>query len=341
MREITYAEAIREALCEEMRRDSRVIFMGEDIGVYGGAFGVSRGLIEEFGESRVRDTPISEAVLVGAAAGAAMTGLRPIAELMFSDFMTLAMDQLVNQAAKNRFQFGAQAAVPMVLRMPEGSGTGAAGQHSQSLEAWCCHVPGLKVIAPSTPYDAKGLLKAAVRDNNPVVFFEQKLLYRTVGPVPGPDLSEDHIVPIGKADTKRTGRDLSIITYGRMVTESLKAAEQLAGIGIEAEILDLRTLVPLDREAVIASAKKTGRVLIVHEAVKTGGYGGEIAAVIADSPAFFYLDAPIKRLCGMDVPIPYNPGLEAGVVPSSGSIYAAALDLMEQRNAITGGPNHG
>lgn len=326
-RTITYAEAVREAMSEEMRRDERVIFIGEDIGIYGGAFGVSRGMVEEFGEARVRDTPISEAVIIGAAAGAAMTGLRPIAELMFSDFITLAMDQLVNQAAKNRFQFGGQASVPMVLRTPAGSGTGAAGQHSQSLEAWCCHVPGLKVIAPSTPRDAKGLLKSAIRDNNPVVFFEQKLLYPTEGTVPDED---DFLVPIGKAAVKRKGKDLTIITYGRMVRESLKAADQLSVNGIEAEVVDVRTLVPLDRETLIASAKKTGRVLIVHEAVKTGGYGGEIAGVIADSAAFFYLDAPIKRLCGKDVPIPYNPILEQGVVPDASSIAAAALGLVEQ-----------
>ncbi len=336
MREITYADAIREAMSEEMRRDSRVIFIGEDIGVYGGAFGVSRGMLEEFGETRVRDTPISEAVIVGAAAGAAMTGLRPIAELMFSDFITLAMDQLVNQAAKNRFQFGSQGAIPLVIRTPAGSGTGAAAQHSQSLEAWVCHVPGLKVVIPSTPYDAKGLLKAAVRDNNPVLFFEQKLLYRTKGEVPEPELSEDHIIPLGKADIKRSGHDLTIISYGRMVQESLKAAEKLAGIGIDTEVLDIRTLVPMDRQAVIASAKKTGRVLIVHEAVKTGGFGGEIVSTIADSEAFFYLDAPIKRLCGLDVPIPYNPGLEAGVVPSSAAIYTSALELMEQRQLMQG-----
>ncbi|MFP4563958.1 MAG: alpha-ketoacid dehydrogenase subunit beta, partial [Spirochaetia bacterium] len=278
----------------------------------GGAFGVSRGMIEEFGEKRIRDTPISEAVIVGCAAGAAMTGLRPIAEIMFSDFLTLSMDQLINQAAKNRFQFGGQASVPMVLRTPEGSGTGAAEQHSQSPEAWVCNAPGLKVVTPSTPYDAKGMLKAAIWDDNPVVFFEQKLLYRTKGPVP----EEDYTIPIGKADIKRGGTDAVIITYGRMVGRCLEVAEELSGEGYDIELLDLRSLYPLDREAIIESAKRTGRVLIVHEACQTGGLGGEVAAVIADSDAFFYLDAPIKRLGGLDVPIPYNPNLEAQVVPT-------------------------
>ena len=312
MREITYAEAIREAMSEEMRRNENILLIGEDVGVYGGAFGGSRGMIEEFGEKRIRDTPISEAVIVGCAAGAAMTGLRPIAEIMFSDFITLSMDQLINQAAKNRFQFGGQASVPMVLRTPEGSGTGAAEQHSQSPEAWVCNAPGIKVVTPSTPYDAKGMLKSAIWDDNPVVFFEQKLLYRTKGPVP----EEDYTIPIGKADIKRGGTDAVIITYGRMVGRCLEVAEEVAGEGYDIELLDLRSLYPLDREAIIESAKRTGRVLIVHEACQTGGLGGEVAAVIADSDAFFYLDAPIKRLGGLDVPIPYNPDLEAQVVPT-------------------------
>ncbi len=324
MREITYAEALKEAMSEEMRRDEKVIFIGEDIGVYGGAFGVSRGMIEEFGEERVRDTPISEAIIIGCAAGAAATGLRPIAEIMFSDFLTFGMDQLVNQAAKNRFQFGGQAMVPMVVRTPEGSGTGAAEQHSQSPEAWFCNIPGLKVVAPSTPYDAKGLLKTAIRDNNPVLFFEQKLLYRKKGEVP----EEEYTIPIGKADVKREGTDVSIITYGRMVQRSLEVAEELAGRGISLEVVDLRTLNPLDKETVAASAKKTGRVLVVHEACQTGGFGGEVAAVIADSDAFFYLDAPIKRLGGLDVPIPYNPNLEAQVVPTKEKIAAAVESLL-------------
>ncbi|MCF7942517.1 MAG: alpha-ketoacid dehydrogenase subunit beta [Spirochaetia bacterium] len=326
MREITYAQAIQEAMSEEMRRDQNIMFMGEDIGVYGGAFGVSRGMFEEFGDKRVRDTPITELAITGCAAGAAMTGLRPIVEIMFSDFMTLAMEQLVNQAAKNRFQFGGQAAVPMVLRTPGGSGTGAAEQHSQSLEAWVCHVPGLKVVIPSTPYDAKGLLKAAIRDNNPVVFIEQKLLYRTKGEVPEP--GDDYIIELGKADIKREGSDLTIITYGRMVPRALEVAEAFSQKGTSIEVIDIRTLVPLDTEALISSAKKTGRVLIVHEACQRGGYGGEIAGLIADSEAFFYLDAPIKRLGGLDVPIPYNPNLEAQVVPTVESITKAVNELL-------------
>jgi pyruvate dehydrogenase E1 component beta subunit len=327
MREITYAQALNEAMSEEMRKDDSIIFMGEDIGIYGGAFGVSRGMFEEFGEERVMDTPISELGITGCAAGAAMTGLRPIVEIMFSDFMTLAMEQLANQAAKNRFQFGGQGSVPMVLRAPGGSGTGAAEQHSQSLEAWVAHVPGLKVVIPSTAYDAKGLLKAAIRDNNPVVFIEQKLLYRVKGPVP--ETEDDYIVPLGQADTKREGSDLSIITYGRMVPRCLSVAEEFAQRGeADIEVIDIRTLVPLDKQALIDSAKKTGRVLVVHEACQTGGFGGELVSTIVDSDAFFYLDAPVKRLGGLDVPIPYNPHLEAQVVPTEEKITAAIRELL-------------
>jgi acetoin:2,6-dichlorophenolindophenol oxidoreductase subunit beta len=324
MKEITYAQAINEAMSEEMRKDNDVFLMGEDVGLYGGAFGVSVGMFEEFGTQRVRDTPISEAVIVGAGAGAAVTGMRPIVEIMFSDFTTIGMDALVNQAAKMRYMFGGKAKVPMVLRTPEGSGTGAAAQHSQSLEAWFCHVPGLKVVVPSTPYDAKGLLKASIRDDNPVVFFEQKLLYRKKGLVP----EEDYIIPLGVADIKREGKDLTIITYGRMVPLCLKVAEDLYKEGIDIEVVDPRTLVPLDKETLIKSAKKTGRVLVVHEAAQTGGFGGEIAAVICDSDAFFYLDAPVKRLCGLDVPIPYCPELEKNVVPTEEKIIKAIHELM-------------
>ncbi|MDC7127283.1 MAG: alpha-ketoacid dehydrogenase subunit beta [Spirochaetales bacterium] len=326
MREITYAQAVREAMCEEMRSDNDVIFMGEDIGVYGGAFGVSRGMIEEFGSERVLETPISELAITGCAAGAAMTGLRPIVEIMFSDFITLSMEPLVNQAAKNRYQFGGQASVPMVLRTPGGSGTGAAAQHSQSLEAWVAHVPGIKVVVPSTPYDAKGLLKAAIRDNNPVVVFEQKMLYRTKGAVP----DDDYIVPLGQADVKRSGSDVSIITYGRMVQRSIDAAKQLSLEGISVEVIDIRSLVPLDTETIINSVIKTGRAIVIHEAAKTGGFGGEIVSSIVDSEAFFYLEAPVKRLCGLDVPIPYNPKLEAEVVPSEDKIKTAVKALLKE-----------
>ncbi len=326
MREITYADAIREALSEEMRADPRVFMLGEDIGIYGGAFGVTKGMVQEFGEERVRDTPLSEHVITGAAAGAALTGMRPVVEIMFSDFLTIAMEQLANQAAKSRYQFGGQASVPMVLRTAGGSGTGAAEQHSQSLEAWVCHVPGLKVVIPSTPADAKGLLKSAIRDPNPVVFIEQKLLYRQKGPVPEP--GHDAEIPLGVADVKRAGRDLTVITYGRMVPRCLEAAKKLEAEGIDAEVIDLRTLVPLDKRCLIESVKKTGRAMIVHEACQTAGYGGEIAAVIADSDAFFHLDAPIRRVAGLDVPIPYNPQLEAAVVPTLDKILEAARDLV-------------
>lgn len=324
VREITYANAIKEAMSEEMRRDENVFLMGEDVGLYGGAFGVSVGMFDEFGEDRVRDTPISEAVIAGAAAGAAVTGMRPIAEIMFSDFMTISMDQLVNQAAKMRYMFGGKAKVPMVLRAPGGSGTGAAAQHSQSIEAWFCHAPGLKVIVPSTPYDAKGLLKSAIRDDNPVMFIEQKLLYRRKGPVP----EGEYTIPLGVADIKKAGTDLTIISYGRMIPLCLEVADNFEQEGISIEVVDPRTLVPLDKDALIASAKKTGKVLIVHEAVKTAGYGAEMAAVITESEAFHYLDAPVKRLCGLDVPIPYCPELEKNVVPTVETVTAAVRELL-------------
>ncbi len=325
MREITYAQAINEAMSQEMRRDDKVFFLGEDIGIYGGAFGVSAGMFAEFGADRVRDTPISEAAIIGAAVGAACTGMRPIAELMFSDFSAVAMDQIVNQAAKMRYQFGGQAKVPLVIRTPGGSGVGAAAQHSQSIEAWFCHVPGLKVVVPSTPYDAKGLLISAIRDDNPVMFFEQKLLYRKKGPVP----EEAYTIPLGAAEVKRTGTDLTLITYGRMLPLCLEVADNLAEKGIDIEIIDPRTLMPLDKESLITSVKKTGKAMIVHEAVQTGGVGGEISAVISDSDAFFYLDAPIKRVGGLDVPIPYCLELEREAVPTAASITRAVYQLMQ------------
>ncbi len=324
MREVTYAEAIKEAMSEEMRASDDIFLMGEDVGIYGGAFGVSYGMFEEFGEERVRDTPISEAAIIGAAAGAAVTGMRPIAEIQFSDFITIGMDQLVNQAAKIRYMFGGKAVVPMVVRAPAGSGTGAAAQHSSSMEAWYTHVPGLKVVTPSTPYDAKGLLKSAIWDDNPVVFLEQKLLYRTKGEIP----EEDYRIPLSETDVKRTGKDLTIVTWGRMVPRCLTVAENLAPEGIDIEVIDPRTLLPLDAEPIIESAAKTGRVLVVHEAVETGGFGGEIVARIVDSEAFFYLDRPPKRLGGLDVPIPYNPNLEKNAVPTEESITASVHSLL-------------
>ena len=325
--EMTYAEAVRQALREEMQSDPRVFLMGEDIGIYGGAFGVTRGLFEEFGEERVRDTPISEAAIAGSAIGAALTGMRPVAEFQFSDFMGIAMDQIVNQGAKLRFMFGGKAEVPVVFRAPLGSGTGAAAQHSQSLEAWFAHVPGLKVVLPSTPADVKGLLTAAIRDPNPVVFLEHKVLYKQKGMVP---IGEWQL-PLGKADIKRTGKDLTIIALSIMVPRALAVAERLAQDGIEAEVVDPRTLRPLDRETLIASARKTGRVLVVHEAVLSGGFGGEIAASIASSEAFYYLDAPILRLGGAETPIPYHPILERRAVPQEDDIYQAALQLLKKQ----------
>jgi pyruvate dehydrogenase E1 component beta subunit len=325
MRELSYLEAVREALQQEMRRDERVFIIGEDVGVYGGAFGVTRGLVEEFGEERVIDTPISEYGIAGAITGAALAGMRPVGEIMFMDFTTFAMEQLVNQAAKMRFMFGGGIRVPFVLRCPAGSGTGAAAQHSQSLESWFVHVPGLKVVMPSTPYDAKGLLLAAIRDDNPVIFVEHKLLYKIKGPVP----EEPYTVPLSNAEIKREGRDLTIVATSIMVQRSLEAAEQLAGEGIEVEVVDPRTLKPLDKAPLIRSVIKTGRVLIVHEAPITGGYGGELAAVIAGSEAFDYLDTPIVRLAGRDTPIPYNRTLEYHTVPQLENIVEAARQLVQ------------
>ena len=324
MREITYAEAIREAMSEEMRRDENVYLLGEDVGPYGGAFGVSVGMMDEFGEERVRDTPISEAVIAGAAAGSAVTGMRPIAELMFMDFSTIAMDAIVNQAAKMRYMFGGKAQVPFVLRCPAGSGTGAAAQHSQSLEAWFCHIPGLKVVAASTPYDVKGLLKSSIRDNNPVIFVEQKLLYRVKGEVP----EEEYTIPLGKADIKREGKDVTVVTYGRMLQRVLEAAEEAEKDGISVEVVDPRTLVPLDTETIIKSVMKTGRLIVVNEAVKTGSFAGEIVSRVVESEAFDYLDSEVIRLSGKDTPIPYNPKLEASVVPNKDDIKEAIYKAM-------------
>jgi len=325
MREITYLEAVREAMTQEMERDKNVFLIGEDIGQYGGAFGASFGMLEQFGPERILDTPITELGLTGAATGAALVGMRPIAEIMFMDFTTLASEQLVNQAAKLRFMFGGKASVPMVLRTPAGSGTGAAEHHSQSLENWFVHIPGLKVVMPSSPYDAKGLLISAIRDNNAVVFVEHKLLYKMKGPVP----EELYEIPLGTADVKREGKDLTIIATSVMVQRSLAAAEILAKEGIEVEVVDPRTLRPLDTGSIIDSVIKTGRVLIVHEAVKTGGFGGELAAIIAESKAFGYLDAPIVRLAGLDIPIPYNRTLELNAVPQVEDIAAKARDIVQ------------
>ncbi len=321
--EITYAQAVRDAMCEEMRRDPSVFLMGEDIGVYRGAFGVTQEMYKEFPD-RVLETPISEAGFVGAAIGAAVEGMRPIVEIMFSDFISVCYDMLLNQAPKMHFMFGGKVQVPLVVRTASGCGTGAAAQHSQSLEAMLCHIPGLKVVAPSTPYDAKGLLKSAIRDNNPVMFLEQKTLYRTKGLVP----EHDYAIPLGEADIKRIGQDCTIVTYGRMVGYCLQAANELLKEGISCEVVDLRTLLPMDKPTILESVKKTKRLLIVHEAVKTGGLGGEIAATVAESDAFYYLDAPIRRLAAEDMPVPFSAILEKGVLPDEEKIAAAVRELM-------------
>jgi len=323
VRQLSYAEAIREGLAQAMEADPKVFLFGEDVGVYGGAFGVSGDLMQRFGAERVIDTPISELGLAGAAVGAALTGMRPVLEIQFSDFVTLAMEQIVNQAAKIRFMFGGKASVPLVVRLPGGSGTGAAAQHSQSLEAWFAHVPGLKVVQPSTPHDAKGLLLAAIDDPNPVLVFEHKLLYKTKGPVP----EEPYRVPIGEAVVRREGRDLTIVAASVMALRASAAAERLAHEGVEAEVLDLRSLRPIDFPTIAESVRKTRRLLIVYEGVKTMGIGAEIAALIAESDDFHHLAAPIVRLGGADAPIPYNPKLEKAAVPQEDDIFAAAIRL--------------
>jgi len=326
-RELTYAQAIQEAMAIAMEADERVVLMGEDIGVYGGAFQVTGNLIERFGPERVIDTPISELGGAGVAVGAAVTGLRPIFEFQFSDFATLAMEQIVNQAAKMRYMLGGAVSVPVVMRFPAGSGTGAAAQHSQSLEAWFAHVPGLKVVQPATPHDAKGLLLAAVDDPDPVIVFEHKLLYKMKGPVP----EEPYRVPIGKAEIRRAGKDLTIVATSIMVHKALEAAETLAGDGIDVEVIDLRTLRPMDKETLIESVSRTSRLLCVYEGVKTLGIGTEVAAMIAESEAFDFLDAPIRRLGGAETPLPYNPELEKAAVPQVPDIVAAARDLVRGR----------
>jgi pyruvate/2-oxoglutarate/acetoin dehydrogenase E1 component len=328
-RELSYAEAIREGLAQAMQADERVFLFGEDVGVYGGAFGVSGDLFHKFGPERVIDTPISELGIAGAAVGAAITGMKPVLELQFSDFVTLAMEQIVNQAAKIHFMFGGKATVPMVVRLPGGSGTGAAAQHSQSLEAWFAHVPGLKVVQPSTPHDAKGLLLAAIDDPNPVLIFEHKLLYKTKGPVP----EEPYRVPIGKAAVRRAGRDLTIVGSSIMAIRAVAAAARLAAENIDAEVIDLRSLRPIDLATIAASVRKTHRLLIVYEGVKIMGIGAEISAMIAESDAFDFLDAPIARLGGADVPLPYNPVLEKAAVPQEDDIVAAARRLVREGRA--------
>jgi len=324
MREITYRDALNEALREEMLRDKTVFLLGEDIGRYWqGVFRVTKGLAEEFGDERVRDTPISESAIIGVAIGAAITGMRPVAEVMFGDLSALAMDQIANQAAKLRYMFGGQTKVPMVVRTPFGAGVNIASHHSQSLEAWFMHTSGLKVAMPSTPYDAKGLLKTAIRDDNPVMFFEHKLLYPIEGLVP----EEEYTVPFGVADVKREGEDVTIVATLYMVHKALAAAEELDEQGIKAEVVDPRTIVPLDKKAIINSVKKTGRLVVVSEDCKTAGVSAEIAALVAEE-ALDYLDAPIKRVAEPDTPIPFSPPLEQFVIPNEKSIIKAVKEII-------------
>ena len=329
-RELTLGQAVNEALAEELRRDPAVFVIGEDVAEAGTPFKVLSGLVEEFGPDRVLDSPISEAGITGLAVGAAMTGMRPVVDIMFGDFLTLVMDQLVNQAAKTHYMSGGALKAPLVIRTTLGATRRSAAQHSQSLHAWFAHVPGLKVVLPSTPADAKGLLKAAIRDDNPVVFFEDKMMFQVKGTVP----AGDHVVPLGVADVKRTGRDLTIVATSSMVHVALDAAGTLAGQGVEAEVVDPRTLRPLDADSLVASAKKTGRVLVLDEGYESYGATAELASRIA-ADAFYDLDAPVRRLGAMDVPIPFSPPLEDLTVPTPAAVVAEARKLMgiDERSA--------
>ncbi|MBP2098026.1 alpha-ketoacid dehydrogenase subunit beta [Enterococcus rivorum] len=324
MRKITYLKAINEALEEAMAKNPKVFLLGEDIGVYGGGFGATAGLLEKYGEKRVRETPISESAIAGVSVGAAMTGLRPVMEFQFSDFVTVAMDQIVNQAAKIHYMYSGKASVPLVMRTAAGSGTGAGAQHSQSLENWMAHIPGLKVIQPSNAYDAKGLLHAAIEDENPVMFYEHKLLYKTEMFVPETSYS----LPIGVADIKRTGEDVTIIATGIMVSKALKAAEALAEEGISVEVVDPRTLVPLDVKTLLSSVDKTKRVVVVTESVKNSGFGAEITAVIAEDPISLQLKTPIVRLGGAFVPMPAQKLLESLAIPQVETIVQSVKKMM-------------
>jgi pyruvate dehydrogenase E1 component beta subunit len=329
MRELTYLEAIREALQQKMREDSSIYLIGEDIAEYGGAFGVTVGMLEEFGKERVRNTPISEEAIIGIAIGTAVTGIRTVAEIMFSDFLTIAMDQIVNQAAKIRYMFGGKARVPLVIRTAGGGGTGAAAQHSQSLEALVAHIPGLKVVMPSCPYDAKGLLISSIDDDNPVIFIEHKLLYKNkkyIQNVP----RQIYSIPLGKGDIKRKGSDISIAATSYMVQKSLEAAENLSNErGIECEVIDIRTLRPLDIDIILDSIKKTGRLLCVEEAPIFGGFMGEVSAQVSEK-GFDLLDAPVVRIAGRNCPIPYSPVLEQEMIPSVSRIEKGILNLLNK-----------
>jgi pyruvate/2-oxoglutarate/acetoin dehydrogenase E1 component len=321
-RELTFAQAVNEALAEEMRRDSRVCILGEDVAEAGTPFKVLSGLVEEFGKDRVIDTPISEAGFTGVGVGAAMTGMRPVIDIMFGDFLTLTMDQIVNQAAKVHYMSGGKWKVPMVLRTTLGATRRSAAQHSQSLHAWLSHVPGLKVVMPSTPYDAKGLLKTAIRDENPVVFFEDKMMYKLKGPVP----ADDYTIPFGVADVKRAGEDITLVATSSMVQVALGAADLLMEIGISAEVIDPRTTWPLDEKTLVDSVKKTSRAIVIDEGYARYGVTGEIASVIAEN-TFYHLEAPVKRMGAMHVPIPFSPPLEDATVPTAQTVFAAARAL--------------
>ena len=323
MREIEYREAIREAVIEEMDKDKSVFLIGEDIGVYGGAFRAYKGLLEKYGPERVINTPISEIGIIGAGVGAALTGQRPITELMFIDFSTLAMDQIVNQAAKIRYMTGDSLNVPMVIRTQGGAGRGVAAQHSQSLEAWFYHVPGLKVVMPATSYDVKGLLKTAIRDDNPVIFLEHKMIYPLKGKVP----EEEYTIPFGEADIKREGSDITLVAYSNMLFKSLEAAKEFEKEGISCEVVDPRTLVPLDIDTIIDSVKKTGRLVVVTEACKRGSVASDISAKVNEK-AFDWLDAPVKIVAGLNTPIPYNSTLEQASIPHTKDIVAAVKDII-------------
>jgi len=323
MLEMTYCQAINAGLREALAADSDVVILGEDVGLHGGPFQVTKGLFREFGGERVRNTPLSEAAIAGCTVGAALTGLRPIGEIMYIDFTTIASDQIVNQAAKMRYMFGGEATLPLVIRTMIGAGTRSSGQHSQSLEAWYCHIPGLKVVMPSTPYDAKGLIRSAIYDDNPVIFIELKRLYNTKGMVP----DEEYFIPLGKADIKRPGRHATVIATGAQVLEALKAAEELSGSGIEVEVVDPRTLYPLDRETIASSVRKTGRAVVVSDAIARFGICAEICAVLMED-AFDYLDAPVKRVGGAEVPMPYAGELEALALPSAATIAEAVREIL-------------
>lgn len=317
---MTVREAIKQAMTDEMRKDPTVFLMGEDVGIFGGDFGTTVGMLEEFGKDRVIDTPISEAAIAGAAAGAASCGLRPIIDMTFMDFVTIAMDAIVNEAAPMRYMLGGEVSVPVVYRCASGSGTGAAAQHCKALESWFCHIPGLKVVAPGNPNDIYGMLRSAIRDNNPVIYIEPKALFGRKGEVV---LGEDNIIPIGVGEIKKEGKDVTLVTWGRMLERGLQAAEELAAEGIEVEVLDPRTLVPLDEKLIVSSVKKTGRLVVCHDSFKTAGFGGEIVARIVESEAFDFIDAPIYRVAGADTNIPSAKNLEEVVVPSVEDIKVA------------------